>query len=671
MLCVALLACLACAMPAAANHVACGDTITQDTTLDSDLVDCANGLTIAADNVTLDLGGHKIDGTGEIGNGVEARTIAGTEIRNGTIRQFRYGVLGEEPNGMRFTELHLEDNLVGADLFISRGATEIVDTEVTGGSYGLNLDGTIHVARTRVSGASEIGIPLDYTHGTIEDSTIEGNGIGIELEEAEALITHNHIVNNVKSGIEYGYWQHGDVVENVIEGNDIGIYDRGTSFLTVTGNLLRGNKRYGAFLNALAPVTGNRASWNGINGLLIDDDGPSDGASSPLCVVNGNTALRNAKEGIVVRGRSDDPGCESTRVINNDVHHNGADGLLLDAPGLDTMVVANRAVANGDDGIDVQGTFGDDLQPAWSPDGTMLAFRSERAGAAGLYVTGLDGEELLRLSDGREPDWSPDGNRIAYTAGGQIRLIAPDGTQQEIVGAGSKPRWSPDGAEILFEAGGELRTFKLATGTVRTLAQGTDGEWSPDSTKIAFFNAGIRVIDRDGTNDTKIASGTSPSWSPDGSRIAFSDGWDIGTIAPDGSDQQYVTVDEPIDAGPLWSPRGDLIAVYRGDDPAGAGTYLVQPDGGNLRFLTSMRDGVWSPDGTRIAFSGLAVVDIATGEVTATGNNFNPFVTLSRNRANSNQDLGIEGGLGVKDGTGNRAADNGDARQCVRVACSP
>ena len=50
---------------AEANHVACGDTITADTTLDTDLVNCPNhGIVIAADNITLDLNAHLVDGDG-------------------------------------------------------------------------------------------------------------------------------------------------------------------------------------------------------------------------------------------------------------------------------------------------------------------------------------------------------------------------------------------------------------------------------------------------------------------------------------------------------------------------------------------------------------------------------------------------------------------------------
>ena len=56
---------LAWAPPASASHVNCGDVITQDTTLDSDLLNCpGDGLVIGADGVTVDLAGHTIDGTG-------------------------------------------------------------------------------------------------------------------------------------------------------------------------------------------------------------------------------------------------------------------------------------------------------------------------------------------------------------------------------------------------------------------------------------------------------------------------------------------------------------------------------------------------------------------------------------------------------------------------------
>jgi hypothetical protein len=76
--------------PASATHVQCGDTITQDTTLDSDLLNCPDdGLVIAADGVMLNLRGHLIDGDGFGGSGIEVEEYhSGFTITNGAVREF-------------------------------------------------------------------------------------------------------------------------------------------------------------------------------------------------------------------------------------------------------------------------------------------------------------------------------------------------------------------------------------------------------------------------------------------------------------------------------------------------------------------------------------------------------------------------------------------------------
>jgi Tol biopolymer transport system component len=377
--------------------------------------------------------------------------------------------------------------------------------------------------------------------------------------------------------------------------------------------------------------------------------------------------FRNGYDGVAIHGATDDPACDSLRVVNNHAHHNGRDGIVVSDTTRDTVLVANRTERNGDDGIDVDGSFGEDLEPAWSPDGRRLAFRSDRLDGPGLYVVGVTGKGLRRLSDGGQPDWSPDGERIAFAAAGEVHVIASDGSGERLLAAGTEPQWSPDGTEILFQAGRELRIVDVGTGAVRVLASGSDAEWSPDGSRIAF--SGIRTINRDGSANALVANGTAPSWSPDGKRIAFSDGYEIVTAAPDGSDLRYLMLDEPLDARPQWSPKGDLIAFYRADDPAG--TYLVEPDGDGLRFVAAPGDGVWSPDGARLAFAGLDIKDVETGEWTTVGNDTNSLVSLARNHANANFDLGIEAGAGVTDGGGNRAAGNGDPAECAGVSCSP
>src|SRR5215208_2121543 len=87
------------AAAAPVQQLSCGDTITTDTTLHKDLVDCpSNGIVIGADNVTLDLNGHTIDGDGTLNNqpspvpfvdtGVGVFIHEGITVKDGSIRQF-------------------------------------------------------------------------------------------------------------------------------------------------------------------------------------------------------------------------------------------------------------------------------------------------------------------------------------------------------------------------------------------------------------------------------------------------------------------------------------------------------------------------------------------------------------------------------------------------------
>jgi hypothetical protein len=72
-------------------------------------------------------------------------------------------------------------------------------------------------------------------------------------------------------------------------------------------------------------------------------------------------------------------------------------------------------------------------EPAWSPDGTMIAFTSDRTGRSGIYIMRADGTQTRRLSISRDgdvrPSWSPDGRKIVFARSGQGRLyvIGADG----------------------------------------------------------------------------------------------------------------------------------------------------------------------------------------------------------------------------------------------------
>ncbi len=124
---------------APASHVACGDTITADTTLDSDLSDCPNhGIVIGADDITLDLNGHRIDGDGTPAPGCNPRKEFcdigvfnkghdGVTMRNGSVREFDAGVFVFKSRASRVLDISSKKNtsfgLIFNEVSHSRSAT--------------------------------------------------------------------------------------------------------------------------------------------------------------------------------------------------------------------------------------------------------------------------------------------------------------------------------------------------------------------------------------------------------------------------------------------------------------------------------------------------------------------------------------------------------------------
>ena len=292
---------------ASATALTCGQKLTESVKLTANLTACAgNGLEVAASGITINLNGHTVSGSGEIGvfdNGYSEVTL-----ENGTIKGFEYGAafggVGDVVHDVKATgdkigilvehssETRLTENTVSNEVGAGIGVFTSTQTTLTHNTANFDaLSGVqvvdaseTHIAGNVVNKNGFAGINLVGVHQTvIEDNDAKSNG-----EDGIALQSVEH------SG---GATSHAELIDNTTNGNSAGIGLYGASDVALTNNTANDNTLVGLWVvkeefegtykNVNTTIT-NQTANDDEYGVIIS--GESSETSIAHSTANGNKA---------------------------------------------------------------------------------------------------------------------------------------------------------------------------------------------------------------------------------------------------------------------------------------------------------------------------------------------------------------------------------------------
>jgi Tol biopolymer transport system component/DNA-binding winged helix-turn-helix (wHTH) protein len=264
---------------------------------------------------------------------------------------------------------------------------------------------------------------------------------------------------------------------------------------------------------------------------------------------------------------------------------------------------------------------GSQREPAWSPDGRMIAFTSDATGNGDIWIQTIGDPTPRRLTfdEARDsqPSWSPNGRSIVFRSerqgGGIYRMPAAGGDARRIATFGFSPRWSPSGPLVMFSSPSirtgprEVYVVDENGGTPRRVATDVIARFIAGTTAMGWLNF-VNV-----------------NWHPDGNRISvwgrLSDGrWQFVTVPASGGPSVISTMADDavarldrLNLGRFtWAPSGRYV-YFEGhtENTQNVWRVTVDPDtlawrDGPERLTTGASvdaDIAVSADGSRLAFS--------------------------------------------------------------------
>ncbi|MDX6252930.1 MAG: hypothetical protein QOF10_6290 [Kribbellaceae bacterium] len=230
-----------------------------------------------------------------------------------------------------------------------------------------------------------------------------------------------------------------------------------------------------------------------------------------------------------------------------------------------------------------------DTSPAWSPDGTQLAFLRAEDGPAQIWLlpaTGGEPEQLTKLPLGAgTPVWSPDGTRLAFGAPVDLAAAAAEDDEARKRRAMApvvidRLDYQADGTGLLRTIRKHLHVVDLGTKNCRQATEGNwhagDPTWSPDGTKLAF-SAGM---------------------APDAD-LTFHSGAYVIDVSAEKAKPELVGLAEDVAGPAIWTAEGDaLLVIATRNAPVGhAGLLRVPLGGGEITDLAAPLDRNLVPGG--------------------------------------------------------------------------